>query len=297
MNQPTYILENDRCRVTVNQHGAELSSLVRTDLNGLEYLWQADARVWGRHAPVLFPIVGRLPNDRYQHAGQTYQLPQHGFARDRAFALQQQTADSLTLRLRDDAASRGHYPFAFELDIEYRLAGTGLHVGWRVHNPAPDAELLFSIGAHPGFRCPLLPDERFEDYVFRFDHPVQLERYLLAGGLLTGATEPVPTAEQGRELPLSYELFSQDALVFKHYDFSHLTLASRRSGRGVRVEFDGFPYLGLWTKGPGAPFVCIEPWQGIAGSVSGPAELRDKEGILTLAPGATFTSSYHIELL
>ncbi|GAB2961277.1 aldose 1-epimerase family protein [Hymenobacter coalescens] len=287
-----YFLENDLCRVRINAHGAELSSLVRKDLGALEYIWPADAAVWGRHAPVLFPIVGRLPDDTYYHQGQVYRLPQHGFARDRAFELVEASATDVQLRLRDDAQSRAVFPFAFELTIGHRLQGHTVHVSWQVHNPAPDAELLFSIGAHPAFRCPLLPDERFEDYSFRFDHPVQLERHLLRGGLLTGQTATV--LANAAELPLSYELFSQDALVFKHYDFTRVALASRRSARAVQMQFDGFPYLGLWTKGPEAPFVCIEPWHGIASSVGAPGELADKEGIMTLAPGATFSAQYTI---
>ncbi|KAA9338561.1 aldose 1-epimerase family protein [Hymenobacter busanensis] len=289
----TYFLENDRCRVGINQHGAELSSFVRKDLGGLEYLWQADAAVWARHAPVLFPIVGRLPEDTYYHNGQAYRLPQHGFARDREFALVQQSADHLVFRLTDDEASHAAYPFAFELDISYHLVDSTLHVGWRVHNPSAAQELLFSIGAHPAFRCPLLPDEQFEDYAFRVDHPVQFDQYLLAGGLLTGETEPVFSGP-ATELPLTYPLFERDALVLKHYDFTQITLASARSPRAVRMKFEGFPYLGLWTKGAGAPFVCIEPWHGVASSVGAPSELRDKEGILTLAPGRAFEASYSI---
>lgn len=287
-----YTLENDQCRVRVNAHGAELSSLVRKDFADLEYLWQADAAVWARHAPVLFPIVGRLPEDTYLHQGQPYRLPQHGFARDRAFELVRESATEVQLRLRDDEQSRAVFPFAFELRITHRLEGSTVRVIWEVLNPVPDAELLFSIGAHPAFRCPLLPGETFEDYDFRFDHPVTIERHLLSGGLLTGQTETVLT--DAAELPLTYALFAQDALVLKHYDFTRVTLASRRGPRQVQMQFDGFPYLGLWTKGPGAPFVCIEPWQGIAGSVGGPVELADKEGILTLAPGATFRAEYTI---
>ena len=290
-----YFLENDLCRVRINAHGAELSSLVRKDLDHLEYLWQADAAVWARHAPVLFPIVGRLPEDTYFHQGQPYRLPQHGFARDRAFELVRQSATEVQLRLSDDEQSRQVFPFAFELSITHRLQGSTVHVIWEVRNPAADQEeLLFSIGAHPAFRCPLLPDEAFEDYAFRFDHHVTIERHLLQGGLLNGQTETV--LSDAAELPLSYELFAQDALVLKHYDFDRVTLASRRSPRQVQMQFAGFPYLGLWTKGPGAPFVCIEPWQGIAGSVGASTELRDKEGILTLAPGATFRAAYTISV-
>ncbi|MET4108723.1 aldose 1-epimerase family protein [Hymenobacter sp. UYP22] len=286
-----YTLENELCRVAVDTHGAELHSFVRKDLNNLEYIWPADAAYWNRHAPVLFPLVGRLPQDSYEHAGRTYTLGQHGFARDQEFQLLHQGPAELTFELRDTAESRQMYPFAFVLRISYRLAGPMLTIGWEVENPGT-GELLFSIGAHPAFRCPLLPDESFEDYDFIFDHPVTLQRHLLDGGLLTGQTEPV--LEQQATLPLSYALFAQDALVFKHFDFTHLTLRSRRSGRAVRVRFDGFPYLGLWTRGPGAPFVCIEPWQGIASSTTGSRALTNKEGILSLEPGQQFSTSHSI---
>ena len=286
-----YTLENELCRVAVAAHGAELHSFIRKDLDNLEYIWPADAAYWNRHAPVLFPIVGRLPHDAYQHQGQPYTLGQHGFARDREFTLLHQTSAELTLELRAVEQSRRQYPFEFALRISYRLAGAMLTIGWEVENPGTK-ELLFSIGAHPAFRCPLLPEESFEEYEFVFDHPVTLQRHLLEGGLLNGQTAPV--LEQQDTLPLSYELFAEDALVFKHFDFTHLTLRSRRSGRSVRVRFDGFPYLGLWTKGPGAPFVCIEPWQGIASSTTSSPELADKEGILSLQPGQQFLTSHSI---
>lgn len=287
----TYTLENEQCRVAVNSHGAELSSFVRKDLDNLEYIWPADAAFWNRHAPVLFPIVGRLPQDTYSFQGQRYQLTQHGFARDQEFRLLRQMPAELVFELTDTDQTRARFPFAFALRISYRLAGPQLTIGWEVENPGT-GELLFSIGAHPAFRCPLLPEEKFEDYEFVFDHPVTVERHLLEGGLLNGQTEPLLRNED--TLPLSYPLFAQDALVLKHFDFTHLTLRSRRSGRAVRLRFDGFPFLGLWTKGEGAPFVCIEPWQGIASSTTDSGELADKEGILSLGPGQQFLTSYSI---
>jgi galactose mutarotase-like enzyme len=286
-----YTLTSATARATFAACGAELTSFVK---NGLEYLWQADPAVWGRHAPVLFPIVGRLPEDTYLHNGHAYKLTQHGFARDREFVVVRQSDTEISFRLTDDEASRAIYPFAFELDIKYRLRDSKLEVTWQVRNPSASEELLFSIGAHPAFRCPLLPEERFEDYFVAFDHSVTAQRHLLQGGLLNGET--APALENQTELPLTYELFADDALVFKHYDFTRIALRSRRSPRFVQTKFDGFPYLGLWTKGPGAEFVCIEPWQGIAGSVGAPIELRDKEGILTLAPAQQFEATYSITI-
>ena len=286
-----YALATPGCQATFSARGAELTSFVA---NGLEYLWSGDPAVWGRHAPVLFPLVGRLPADSYHYQGRDYRLPQHGFARDQEFTVLHQSPTELVFRLQHDERTRAIFPFAFELTITYTLRGTQLSVRWNVRNPAPDQPLLFSIGAHPAVRCPLLPGERFEDYYFAFDHPVTLDRHLLAGGLLTGETARVLTHSQ--ELPLSYALFADDALVFKHYDFTRLTLRSRKSARFVRFRFDGFPYLGLWTKGPGASFVCVEPWYGIASSTGAPGELSEKEGILTLEAGQAFTATYSMEI-
>ena len=292
--QPThYTLATPRCRATFAAHGAELTSLTTT-ANDLEYVWPGNPEVWGRHAPVLFPLVGRLPNDAYRHHGLDYQLPQHGFARDQEFAVLRHGPTELVFRLHQSETTRPAFPFAFELIITYTLHEALLTVRWDVRNPSPNQPLLFSIGAHPAVRCPLLPGEAFEDYYFEFDHPVSLDRHLLRGGLLTGDTAPVVRA--ARELPLSYDLFADDALVFKHYDFTRLTLRSRQSAHFVRFQFDGFPYLGLWTKGPGAGFVCVEPWHGIASSVGEPGELCDKEGILSLDPGQVFSASYTIEV-
>lgn len=287
-------LTSATARVEIAAHGAELTSFRRLD-TGLDYLWPADPAHWGRHAPVLFPIVGRLPEDTFLHQGQAYRLGQHGFARDREFAVLRESATEAVFQLRDDAASRAVFPFAFELTITYALRESILTVRWDVQNPGSgQPELLFSIGAHPAFRCPLLPEETFEDYFFAFDHPVTLRRQLLREGLRTGQTTPVLTRQA--ELPLRYELFAEDALVFANYDFTALTLRSRRSARFVRLGFAGFPYLGLWTKGPGAGFVCVEPWQGVASPAGPPQELRDKEGILTLAPGQRFSAAYSIEI-
>ncbi|QKG53680.1 aldose 1-epimerase family protein [Hymenobacter sp. BRD67] len=227
-----------------------------------------------------------------------YKLPQHGFARDQEFQLIRHEASSLTFQLMASESSRAVFPFEFDLRVQYELRDTLLTVEWRVRNPAAAPhELLFSIGAHPAFRCPMQPaaGEQFSDYAFHFDHPVGLRRQLLRGGLRTGETAPVAT--QQALLPLSYELFADDALVFSHFDFTRLTLQKAdKTGPFVRMQFDGFPYLGLWTKGPGAGFVCIEPWQGVA-SLAGPAqELRDKEGILTVTPGQTFVARYSIEV-
>lgn len=290
-------LTSATARVEIATHGAELTSFV--DLaSGREYLWQADPAQWARHAPLLFPIVGKLPENTYLLHDQPLSLPQHGFARDQEFTVIHEDAASLTFQLMANAATKPEYPFEFELRVRYELRGRVLTVGWHVRNPAAAGhDLLFSIGAHPAFNCPLQPSagEQFGDYAFHFDHPVTLHRQLLSGGLRSGQTAQVLANEA--TLPLSYELFKDDALVFDHFDFTRLTLQKvDKTGPFVRMQFAGFPYLGLWTKGPGAHFVCIEPWQGVASPVGPPQELSEKEGILTLAPSQMFDVSYSIEI-
>lgn len=290
-----YTLKNGPLEAQVSSLGAECISL---KYKGTEYLWQADPAVWGRHAPVLFPIVGRLKNDRFRHAKQSYTLNQHGFARDRNFQLLDQSGNSLSFVLKPDKESLEIFPFDFELIIRYTLINTGLQVDYRVYNPSPEQDLLFSIGAHPGFRCPLLPDrESFEDYVLDFgqEQLSSLPIYFLENGLIAAARKSLPL-EQGK-LDLKQELFSNDALIFDVNPISYLSIQSKKSGKGYAMQFSDFRWLGLWTKGENAGFICIEPWNGIADTVGHDGELKNKLGIIRLSPGDFHEVAYQVELL
>ncbi|RMG69393.1 MAG: aldose 1-epimerase family protein [Bacteroidetes bacterium] len=273
----------------VDPIGAELTSL---RYRGVEYLWQADPAVWGRHAPVLFPIVGRLKDDRYQHQGQWYEMKQHGFARNQTFALLSQSADALAFRLTDNDDTRAQYPFSFVLDISYTVSGSSLTVGYRVHNPGPEP-MPFSIGAHPGFRLPLEPDTQIEGYAIVFDQRETAETHLIEDGLFDGRT--APCLEESDRIPWRTDLFDADALVFHHLRSREVALVSPSGQARVTVTLEGFPYLGIWAK-PGAPYVCLEPWQGLADYTSASGDLRDKAGIMLLTPGTTHVASYDIRL-
>ncbi|GAA4305283.1 aldose 1-epimerase family protein [Nibribacter koreensis] len=287
-------LENDLVRVGVKSHGAELCSFLKKSEN-LEYLWQADGQFWNRHAPVLFPIVGRLPLDQYLHQGQTYSLPQHGFARDQEFALVSQNADQLVYELRFSEASLQVYPFHFRLRIIYTLQDQTLEVKYQVQNMG-EGEMLFSIGAHPAFNCPLTPNTAFEDYYLEFSQPETLARYLLEDGtgLQNGQTEPV--LDNMAIMPLRYNHYEKDALVFKNVRSEKITLKCDQHPHFVQMQFEGFPFLGIWTKRAGAPFLCLEPWHGIAGTSGPPIELSQKEGIISLLGHQTFEASYTLTI-
>ncbi|AMM51451.1 hypothetical protein TH61_10080 [Rufibacter sp. DG15C] len=287
-------LENELVRVGVKSHGAELCSFLKKSEN-LEFIWQADAQFWNRHAPVLFPIVGRLPQDQYLHQGQTYSLPQHGFARDQEFTVLSQTLDQLVYELRSSEQSLQVYPFQFALRIFYTLQDQTLEVKYQVQNLA-EGEMLFSIGAHPAFNCPLTPNTTFEDYYLEFSHPETLARYLLEDGtgLQNGQTEPV--LDNMAILPLRYSHYEKDALVFKNVRSEKIALKCDQHPHYVQMQFAGFPYLGIWTKRPGAPFLCLEPWHGIAGSAGSPLELSQKEGMVSLGSHQTFEAAYTIAI-
>lgn len=290
--EPALILENAQVKATFKSKGAELSSLIHKE-NGIEYVWQADPQVWGRHAPVLFPIVGKLNNDTYSHNNDIFHLSQHGFARDLEFELESSTIDELKLSLSYSEKTLKHYPFKFKLIICYKLKATTLTVSYEVYNE--DEQLLFfSIGAHPGFRCPLTEKEKFEDYYLEFNETETLERHLLTGGAFNGTTELVMA--NTNILPLSYDLFEKDAIVFKKFRSSTVSLKSKKEPHGVKMSFPGFPYLGIWTKQKNAPFVCIEPWYGLADTAIASGSLVQKEGIMELEPAGEFDCHYQIEI-
>jgi galactose mutarotase-like enzyme len=282
-------LANGTLRVAVTTRGAELASLQREG-NPAEYLWQGDPAFWKGRAPLLFPIVGALKNGSYTYRGATYHLPQHGFARDARFAVRSRSETHVALRLGDDDATRAVYPFGFSLTATYRLAGEVLGVELEVDNPSSD-EMLFSLGGHPGFACPLEPHGRLEDHVVELEQEETTGRWPVVGGLIGEPAEPFLAGQ--RIIALHPGLFEHGALVLKGLRSRRVRLVRRGGGNGVELEMPGFPYLGIWSR-PGAPFVCLEPWCGIADSTRATGRLEEKEGIVRLAPGGRFERAFSI---
>jgi galactose mutarotase-like enzyme len=265
-------LSNGKVRIVVAEKGAELQSVVRTDLQ-LEYLWSAEP-VWAKKSPVLFPIVGTVKNNTYTFDGHQYTLGRHGFARDRVFTVTEQTAGQLTFTLEQDEASLKVYPFHFRFQVIYRLQESGFSVHYLVENTG-DNEMYFSVGAHPAFKVPLGAGS-YEDYYLAFNKEEHAGLWpLSADGLIE--TTPVPYLD-GNRLPLKKSLFYNDALVFKHLASDTISLQSDTAPHGLHLHFPGFPFMGIWAA-KDADFVCIEPWCGIADSVNATGQLTEKEGI------------------
>lgn len=284
------ILENKFLKVTAKTAGAELTSVFHKVLNK-ELLWNANANFWSRHAPVLFPIVGKLKNNTFTHQGKYYQLPQHGFARDTDFELESQTENSLTFLLKSNAETHLKYPFDFELRLAYTLEDTRLHTQYFVKNTGIK-NMAFSIGAHPAFVCPVYENEAFTDYYLEFEKTETLERYLLTDGLFNGQTEQIMTASN--RLDLNEELFLKDAVVFKNMQSTYMILKSKKSDYKLKFTFQDFPYFGIWSKA-GSGFICLEPWCGISDSFDFKGELHQKEGIEMVTPNQSFERIFSME--
>lgn len=285
-----HILENDQLTVTVSTRGGEVQS-VRNQATGQEYIWTADPAVWARHTPVLFPIVGKLKGDQYHLGDDTYQMTQHGFARDQEFKVIEQAAERIILGLTAGPKTTEQYPFNFTLDITYQLTNNELATTYRVINH-DSSEMPFSIGGHPGFLCPSQVDGREETYYLLFAQKETLSRQLLSNGLRTGETRPVLQNE--KELALTPSLFEEDALVFANVASDSVGIVPRSTNQPmVTVRFPGFPYLGIWQK-VGADFYCIEPWHGLADSTEANGELTEKEGVLMLALEGVFEATYTV---
>lgn len=275
-------------RAVVKATGAELCSL--QDAAGREYLWQAGA-AWPRHAPLLFPIVGKLAGDVLRHEGREYRLTQHGFARDLEWQWLAQEAAGCRLLLADSAATRAHYPFGFRLEMAYRIAGGALHMQAMLHNPG-EAPLPASFGFHPAFAWPLPGAVGKAGHALEFaaDEPAPIAR--LHGGLLRSGAEPSPV--RGRTLPLEESLFAADALVMEAPRSAGLRY-SAPGARPLEIAWEGLPQLGLWMK-PGAEFLCIEPWYGFASPVGWDREFTQKPGVALVPPGGQRAFSMSVRL-
>jgi galactose mutarotase-like enzyme len=286
-----YTLSSEQLLITVAAHGAELQSLRTQD--GREWLWQGDPTVWGRRSPSLFPIVGRLKDDALTHNGRRYSLSRHGFARDRDFQIESADTARAAFLLEDDAQTRAHYPFAFALRLEYALHANAVEITYRLRNPG-EQTLYASLGAHPAFVWPLARGAPRQAHSIVFADPETAPIRRLSGGLI--AAQPIPTPVEGRTLELRDGLFVHDALIFDR--LSSRSLSYSAPGTPViRVEFEDFPHLGIWTK-PGAGYICIEPWQGYDSPEQFAGEFRDKPGVVALSgrQERSWRYSIHIDL-
>ena len=282
-----YTISNDFLTVNVKEIGAELTSI---KYNDTEYLWNGDEKYWGRHAPVLFPMVGMLKDNKCIIKGSEYSMKQHGFARDMKFDLFAKTKESITFMLQSNEETLKKYPFEFELYIKYELNVRAVKVTYEVVNSGNNA-MFFSIGGHPAFN--MFSD--ITDYYIEFEKPETQNKVFVENGLVKFTNEAFLTNEN--KIELNEHSFDDDAMIFKDLNSSKVWLKSKTTDKAVCMHIAGFPYLGIWSKKTGAPFVCLEPWFGIADTVGHNGEFAKKEGIVELNIGEEFSASYVIEVM
>lgn len=285
---PNIILKNDQLQIAIAAKGAEIQSIQSAD--GTEYIWQADPAFWNRHSPVLFPIVGKLKDDQYTVGGETYHLSQHGFARDLEFTVAVQTENQVTFALKANEETLEKYPFRFLLEIQYVLEGNKLEVGYRVKNEGDD-KMYFAIGAHPGFNVPLTDGNDFSDYVIEITPQKGRKQIPVSKEVLLKLQEA--KVNEATEISLSRELFAEGVLIFETTGETQVSLSSKKENHKVTFEYSDMPYLGIWSPYPAeAPFVCIEPWCGVADTVDTDGSLEKKLGINQLSGQGEFESGY-----
>ncbi|MDI1255241.1 MAG: aldose 1-epimerase family protein [Flavobacterium sp.] len=277
-------ITNNQLTATINPKGAELISLKST--SGKEYIWEGNPDFWGKHSPILFPIVGTLKNNQYHLGGKTYSLSRHGFARDIVFSVKETKADSVTFSLSSNKETLENYPFDFVFEIIYTLDENSLIISYEVFNKS-EKIMFFSIGAHPAFALP----GSFEDYAIRFDNDENPEYQLLDNDLLSSKTTFLPT--ENKQTKLQYSLFENDALIFKKLQSKSLSIL-KKDNPLLKVHFGHFPYLGIWTK-INAPFLCIEPWFGHSDTVDTHGDFMQKQGIESIEINGNFNASFRIE--
>ena len=282
----TTTISNSFLTAQIKHTGAELCSL--KDNSNKEYIWNGNPAFWGKHSPVLFPIVGTLKNNSYQHDNVQYQLSRHGFAREMEFELIDKQENCATFSLVASPETKEKFPFDFDLHLIYTLKNKSLTIEYKVFNNG-ESKMPFSIGAHPAFDL----SGNFENYSLAFEKEETLNYYLLEEGLISNATNELTLDKN--ELHLNYELFANDALFFKKITSKSITILEN-SKPFLKVSYSDFPDLGIWTP-QNAPFICIEPWFGYSDTMDKYGNLFDKEGIQILEANTSFHSAFSIEVL
>lgn len=280
-----HYIENEYLKIGVKEYGCELTSVYSKGAD-YEYLWQGDPAVWYGQSPILFPIVGRLIDDKYKLNGKEYEMPKHGFARKMNWKLLDKKDAEMSFILSEDESTLTRYPYRFDLIVTFFLDGRSLKVTHTVVNKN-DKVMYFSLGAHPGFNCAIGDKLVFDDPETLRTEKIDLVRSLRL-------PETLPCLDNEREITITKDIFNEDALILHGIKSKHITLKSENHDRTVRFNMGGSPYLGIWAK-PGAPYVCIEPWFGVNDSTKVKPDFSQKDEINALPAGECFQCAWIAE--
>ena len=294
-------LKSDYLQVEFKSLGGALSSI--KDKDGVEYLWQGDPTYWSGQAPVLFPICGSVRNDRVLYDKEDGsqvkgKIPRHGLVRKKEFDLVEQNKNSVTFAIEDDEEMYANYPYHFRLEITYTVTGKTIRTQYKIYNKESEKSMPYFIGGHPGFNCPLLDDEVYEDYYLEFEKPET-------------CTVPKPFPETGmldlkdrnswlnnqKEIDLNYDFFSYDAVTLDKLESRTVALRSRKHDKGLKLHFEEFSNLIVWSTLNKGPFIALEPWSGLSTSIEEGDRLEDKKDVKILKPGRFEQLGFDIEIL
>ncbi|UUV19613.1 aldose 1-epimerase family protein [Fusobacteria bacterium ZRK30] len=286
-----YKITDGIAEAVIDSHGAELKSL-KLLKNNEEFMWNADPEFWGRTSPVLFPIVGGLKDGRYSYHGTTYEMGQHGFARDNKFKVISHGETKIVFLFESNEETLQNYPFEFKFYMEYSLENGCLSIEYKVENLSSE-EMYFSIGAHPAFSTPVDQDIQISDYYLEFEKNETASILPLEGRNISRNT--MKFLEDSKKIELSKDLFKNDALIFKGLDSKNVSLKCKKNTRVVTMDYSNFEYIAFWNK-VGAEFICLEPWNGIADFIDASGRLEEKDGILKLEGQGKYKASLKIKV-
>ncbi len=279
-------LKNEQITAKITELSAELVSL---NCEGTEYIWDAKPEVWGRSAPLMFPICGGLKEDKYIFEGKEYFLQKHGYGRDLIFEVEKADDTSATFFHKSNDETLAMFPFNYELRVIYTLIGKDLKIAYSVKN-TDNKTMYFSIGSHEAYATP----EGIEDYDVIFPQNETLSSYVLYGNLLSD--QKMPIIKDSKVLPLYDKYFTIDAMVFRDLKSRTATLRNRKNGRAISVDFPDADYFLLWHK-PNSGYMCLEPWSGVQDIVGSSYDITKKEGIIPLETGKTYNTEHIITVL
>lgn len=285
------LLQNEYLIIESKKSGAELTRIYSKKLNK-DILWNGDNKYWARQSPILFPIVGKLLDNKTIIENDIYSMGQHGFARDLYFKVLNSTSNSISYILESDKITKKLYPYSFELIIKYTLIESSINIEWTVKN-TDSKDIYFSIGAHPAFNIPMDNDNSLNDYYLKFKHKNNVSKVILNGAFSDKYTH----IDNLDTLNLSPDLFINDALVYTNIDT--ISIHSNKNDNFIKVSFDDFPLVGIWTpyykdSKSVAPFLCIEPWYGLADNINSDYNFKNKDYINKLSVDKNFKASYSI---
>ena len=292
----TIHLEYAGATAEVQLRGGQMASYKTPD--GREILWQADPAVWGQHAPVLFPVCGSVKEGTLKIAGKSYPMAKHGFTRDSEFSVVRRGTDFIELVLTPTDESRPQYPFDFAFHVIYTMLPHGFRTAFLVENHSENV-MPFCVGGHPGFICPMEEGSSFTDYDLIFPETEDGWNALVPGGGCIDGGEILPCLRDEGRIPLDHSWFDdRDALVLTHIKSRSVRLISRKSGKGLRIDYPKMEVLAVWSMpGAGADYICLEPWHGMPDTADATGNFEDKPFVTLLAPGQAWQAEFEMSLI